>query len=593
MPVPPHPDTVTATSSVWALVGLLLLFSAGSDLVCLERGFMPLRPGQSDQQVLIIGNSAYPDAPLRNPVRDAVDVGEAFAAIGFRVTVVTDADQSQMSEAISAFGARLGTAKVAVFYYAGHGVQSGGTNWLIPVPRLPGEKITREPDLGQRAIGVNAVLTVLARARVALSMVVLDACRDNPFASGTAGLAPLDAPPGSIMLFATAPGRPAWDGGGRNSPFSQAFISQLRVPGQDIDAMMRRVKKAVQTETKGAQVPWSASSLTEQFWFVPGRDLRIAGISGPGEVELSRTQVIDGGEPPVAAKPSAPLWLWQPDAGRDRFGVYALLHIGDVVQRLRWIPPGEFVMGSDQAEARWAYEAAGESMRQLRPPAEWFSDAMPAHRVVISTGFWLADTPCTQALWVAVMGRNPSRFIGDANLPVEQVSWEDGRLFFARLQTLVPGVQATFPSEAQWEYACRAGSPARWPWGDDPEEHAQFAHLAALRLAIGRAGRQGEMWVVSGDDGPVPTYPVGRLAANAWGLHDMHGTLFQWCSDWYGAYGSGTQRDPRGPATGSQRVHRGGGWQPSVGDYRSAHRGQYRSGFRWFNLGLRLCIADR
>jgi formylglycine-generating enzyme required for sulfatase activity len=101
------------------------------------------------------------------------------------------------------------------------------------------------------------------------------------------------------------------------------------------------------------------------------------------------------------------------------------------------------------------------------------------------------------------------------------------------------------------------------------------------------------MWVVSGDDGPVPTYPVGRLAANAWGLHDMHGTLFQWCSDWYGAYGSGTQRDPRGPATGSQRVHRGGGWQPSVSDYRSAHRGQYGSGFRWFNLGLRLCIADR
>lgn len=238
-----------------------------------ERGFVPVRRAAGDHVALIIGNSAYPDVPLTNPVNDAVDVGRAFESIGFQVQVVVDADKAQMLQAIGSFGDRLTRAKAAVFYYAGHGVQASGTNWLLPVARQVGDMINREDEVRLRAVDANEALVAMERAKVPVAMIVLDACRNNPFKgagrSGVKGLAQLDAPPGSMMVYATAPGQIAADGTGRNSPFSQAFLAQLSVPGQDVDTMLRNVKRSVRESTGGAQVPWSASSMTDSFTFVP------------------------------------------------------------------------------------------------------------------------------------------------------------------------------------------------------------------------------------------------------------------------------------------------------------------------------------
>ncbi len=252
---------------------VLMLLAALIPLAAAERGFVPKRRAAADYVALVIGNGTYPDMPLANPVNDAADVGKAFESIGFQVQMVTDSDKAQMLRAIQAFGERLPKAKAAVFYYAGHGVQVNGSNWLLPVARQAGEIINREDEVRLRAVDANEVLVAMERAKVPVAMIVLDACRNNPFKSagrsGVKGLAQLDAPPGSLIVYATSPGQVASDGNGRNSPFTQAFLAQLLVPGQDVDAMLRNVRKAVQKSTGGVQVPWSASSMTESFTFVP------------------------------------------------------------------------------------------------------------------------------------------------------------------------------------------------------------------------------------------------------------------------------------------------------------------------------------
>ena len=178
----------------------------------------------------------------------------------WRWMVITDADKAQMLAAIGAFGEQLPKAKAALFYYAGHGVQVDGYNYLLPVARTSGDQINRQDEVRLRAVDAGEVLVTMERARVPVSMVVLDACRNNPFKgagrSGVKGLAQLSAPPGSLVVYATAPGRGAADGQGRNSPFSAAFVKELQVPGRDVFSMLQDVMVKVQTDTGGAQTPW-------------------------------------------------------------------------------------------------------------------------------------------------------------------------------------------------------------------------------------------------------------------------------------------------------------------------------------------------
>jgi formylglycine-generating enzyme required for sulfatase activity len=209
------------------------------------------------------------------------------------------------------------------------------------------------------------------------------------------------------------------------------------------------------------------------------------------------------------------------------------------------IPAGEFMMGSSEGE----------------------DNEKPVHRVVLSRSFEMGKYEVTQAQWEAVMGNNPSYFKG-ADLPVEQVSWEDIQYFLQAMNAKNDGYVYRLPTEAEWEYACRAGTTT---------PHAGY--LDGMGWYEVNSGKQ--------------THPVGTKQPNAWGLYDMHGNVWEWCLDWYGDYPSNTVTDPRGPSTGSRRVARGGSWRGPEACCRSANRSINSPGGRGSDLGFRLVRQAR
>jgi formylglycine-generating enzyme required for sulfatase activity len=247
------------------------------------------------------------------------------------------------------------------------------------------------------------------------------------------------------------------------------------------------------------------------------------------------------------------------------------------------IPPGEFMMGSTEAERQRALEeakAANDDGALERIPTE-----APQHRVKITRPFYLCKYEVTQAQWQAVMGNNPSHFQAPAN-PVEKVSWDDIQAFLARLNAagahVGPSSKArraamemryALPTEAQWEYACRAGTTTAFGFGDTVPMLGQYG------------------WFKGNSGGR--THPVGELKANAWGLYDMHGNVWEWCTDWFGKeyYGNSPADDPQGPGAGSLRVRRGGSWGSIAGEYRSANRNRAAPDIRAYNIGFRLALV--
>ncbi len=224
--------------------------------------------GAREQRIaLVIGNSDYSKAPLKNPVNDANDVATALSRLGFQVTLRTNVTRVQLRTAVRDFGLALRRGSVGLFYYAGHGVESKGKNFLIPL----GANLGSEFELEDEALDANSVLRAMEEAGNPTNIMILDACRDNPFVrswrSASRGLAQMNAPPGSFIAFATAPGSVAADGDGRNSPFTRNLLASLSQPDLDIDRVFTRVTAAVARDTGRQQVPWKSSSLTGAFSF--------------------------------------------------------------------------------------------------------------------------------------------------------------------------------------------------------------------------------------------------------------------------------------------------------------------------------------
>jgi formylglycine-generating enzyme required for sulfatase activity len=218
---------------------------------------------------------------------------------------------------------------------------------------------------------------------------------------------------------------------------------------------------------------------------------------------------------------------------------------GGVKMEFVLIRPGSFMMGSD----------AGSDSEK------------PAHKVNITKPFYLAKYEVTQAQWRAVMGEDQSYYKGDAN-PVDSVSWNDCQTFLSKLSEKAGGVPFRLPTEAEWEYACRAGSTAKYSFGDSDSDLVNYAWYTAN----------------SGNT----SHPVGEKKPNAWGLYDMHGNVWEWCQDWYANYPAGDVSDPQGPSSGHARVLRGGGWGVIEVGCRSAYRLSYDpAGSDYGRLGLR------
>lgn len=219
---------------------------------------------------LVIGNSAYQKAPLANPRNDARAIGQSLGAVGFRVKLLVDADQQSMRQAILAFGRELRVSdSVGVFYFAGHGVQVDGQNFLIPI----GADITDASEVPLLGVSLSELLATMEGAQSRLNIAILDACRDNPFPSRTRslvrGLAPVQSPAGTFIAFATGPGEVALDGDGGHSPYSNALAAHIPVVGIPLEETFRRTRRQVLQATANKQVPWEHSSLTGEFLFHP------------------------------------------------------------------------------------------------------------------------------------------------------------------------------------------------------------------------------------------------------------------------------------------------------------------------------------
>ncbi|MDP2846554.1 MAG: caspase family protein [Humidesulfovibrio sp.] len=220
---------------------------------------------------LVIGNGAYKIAPLKNPTNDAQDMADALLEMGFDVSLKVNASHKEMEQAVREFGAKLKQGGLGLFYYAGHGVQVAGENYLIPVDT----KIDAEADVKFGALNAGMALARMEDAGNDLNIVILDACRTNPFArsfrTAEQGLARMDAPKGSLIAYATAPGRVAADSGGtgRNGVYTSFLLRHMREPGQKVEEILKRVRADVVRATKDKQVPWESSSLIGDFYFVP------------------------------------------------------------------------------------------------------------------------------------------------------------------------------------------------------------------------------------------------------------------------------------------------------------------------------------
>lgn len=221
---------------------------------------------------LVVGNSGYSSvSALDNPTRDAQLIAETLESIDFQVTLLIDATQSEMNRALLEFGRNLrsgGPETTGLFYYAGHGVQSFGNNYLLPVD----VSLENAADLDLQGVEAQAVLRQMASARNRTNFVILDACRNNPFSDmadfDAPGLAEMKAPTGTFLSYATAPGAVALDGTGQNSPFTLALAQEITKPGLPAEQMFKQVRVAVLEETQGLQTPWDTSSLTNNFTFV-------------------------------------------------------------------------------------------------------------------------------------------------------------------------------------------------------------------------------------------------------------------------------------------------------------------------------------
>ena len=246
----------------------IILTSSGDEVIVTDKSATVQEVIAEYRIALVIGNASYEGlGALDNPLNDARDVSSALARLGFGVSTVLDGTQQQIEEAVQLFARNLQEAQVGLFYYAGHGTQHQGHNYLIPIDA----NIQTAADLKYKAVQVDFILDHMSEAGNPLKIVVLDACRDNPFL-GTRGyargLAVISSPPeASVIVYATAPGSTASDGDGRNSPFTMAFLKHLETPGLELHDFLGRVGVEVSAATRATQRPWIATDFYGRFYF--------------------------------------------------------------------------------------------------------------------------------------------------------------------------------------------------------------------------------------------------------------------------------------------------------------------------------------
>lgn len=462
----------------------------------------PLRASGAARLALLIGNNDYsgPGVPkLRNAVNDARALRQALVQAGFSTTIVENASLEQMKTAIAHFteSLRQQPGAVALFYYSGHAIQIDSKNFLIPLDF----NISDETGAVKGSYSLSTIHGDMVNAGAAFHIIILDACRNDRFASKPPqwfDLAPMPIAPNSFIAFSTAAGAQASDGTtiDENSPYAKRLLSDIAIPGLEIRGLFEKVKKEVMQDTASQQqkqVPWSEDDLRQDFYFYP------------------------------------PHLKWN-----DRDGLDYLL-----------IPKGKFSMGCATSDNECA------------------QDEKPRHSVTISSDFWIGRTEVTVGaykLFVNATKRQLPAPVSSVNdhwrdnsHPIIKVSWNDADAFCRW-----SGGQ--LPTEAEWEYSARGGHDDQ-VYGESMDSQWRF------------------------------TRPATESATNGFGLVGAAENVEEWVSDWYDPafYSLSPDIDPAGPATGREKVVRGGSW---AGQRRLSARLGTNPAMVTSNRGFRCVLGD-
>jgi formylglycine-generating enzyme required for sulfatase activity len=612
----------TVLSRITVCIGIVFLLIPGSDCYA-----------KVAKNALVIGNSSYKTAHLANPVNDAKDMAFTLKKLGFKVRLKTNASRRTMTTAIRDFGKKLQGGGVGLFYFAGHGVQVGGRNYLIPVKA----NIEVAADVEFEAVDAGRILANMEDAGNGFNIIILDACRNNPFArsfrSGNSGLVKMDAPTGSILAYSTAPGAVAADGTGRNGLYTSKLLKHMVTPNLKIEEVFKRVRIDVAEVSGNKQTPWELSSLMGDFYFNSGRSISV--VKRPPSAEKTTGKKTQRERPPetagtmnfetrelryaqslfdrgkkAEAKRVVNGLLKKDDETILAEAMYCQILWGfatndrETVEKLSayypdsiWLASAEQIVAAREEKRKagftnkegftnrfgmkFVYIRPGTFMMGSPSSESYRGDDERQHRVTLTKGFHMQTTEVTQGQWRTIMGNNPSYFknCGD-NCPVEQVAWNDVQAFIRALNQKEGTNRYKLPTEAEWEYAARAGSTTALANGGITvrKHNCDYdSNMDAMGWYCGNSNKT--------------THPVALKQPNAWGLYDMHGNLEEWCQDWYDKnYPSDSVTDPSGPSSGSERVYRGGSWGNND-ELRAAYRGRGRPDSRYSLQGFRLALA--
>ncbi|MCX6278119.1 MAG: SUMF1/EgtB/PvdO family nonheme iron enzyme [Bacteroidetes bacterium] len=507
--------------------------------------------------------------PLRNPVNDANAFAASLRAVGFTVIVKNNLNKTEMENAVRNYSQRLTAGDVALFYYSGHRMQVKGVNYLVPV----GESIYSEVDIPYKSMEAQFVIDYMQEAKTSVNIIILDACRDNPFKSFRSlsrGFVPVIAPQGTFIAYSTAPGTVAFDGAGSHSPYTENLIASMKKPGMPIEEMFKEVRRNVMNETSKMQVPWESSSLIDAFAFNGVVNSKI---------------VIPESTPPIVNKPLAKTANLHKDCNRliymaDRsLSDKEYFNARENYQKASLIEPGESYPKDKIREidillaknldlfTTMVFVEGGTFQMGSN---DGYDNEKPVHSVTLNN-FYIGKTEVTQKQWREVMGSDPPELNnkGCDQCPVEGVSWIDVQDFITKLNRKTNKTYR-LPTEAEWEYAARGGNKSRG-----------YAYSGSTNV--------GDVAWYSENSGLI-THPVGQKEPNELGIYDMTGNVWEWCRDWYGAYEydwNSTISNPQGPSSGSDHVFRGGGWGIGPQYCRTSYRNGAAPDYRSYYLGFR------
>jgi tetratricopeptide (TPR) repeat protein len=490
---------------------------------------------------LVIGNGGYAQGPLQNPPNDARAMAEALRECGFAVIERLDAGRREMLQAIRAFGDSLKNGGVGVFYYAGHGIQVKGQNFLVPV----GLEMKNEDEAEDECVPVSSVINKLESAGNRVNLVILDACRNNPFASGfrsqTRGLVGMDAATGTLVAYATAPGKVAADGQGEHGLYTAALLKYLKVPGLRVTDLFMNVAREVKAASGDEQVPWQSSSLTDDFCFVmpealgererPALGFAAAPPPPPAarfghlqvNVNAHDAKVYVDGAYAGPASPGAP--LNRENAGLGRVEVRVEAKGYEPAQQALVLEAG-----------KWAPLVVALP-RVVSVPSPASGPVAPPGMVLVKDfGFYIDIHEVSNAEYAAFLNERgnqseggvawldiedadaqiesqPGRYAAKgryADHPVVEVSWYGARAY-------CNWVGKRLPTEEEWQQAALGRDGRRYPWGNEEADAG-----GVQRANYDQGASQSDGYERSA---PVGSFPAG---ASPYGALDMAGNVWEW-----------------------------------------------------------------